>query len=343
MDVKEFKLYQQLENFGLNFEQMELLPFRPTNIVPFDEQAFILESPLGNRALWIHKGREAGLVRQIQLLEICKQQGLKGFLYPLELSDGRTYARFGLESWCYLTPWPATEKVYFSQEDHLKLIVKLLVDFRTAVTEGGFLFYSPDSKSGNLLQKFPEILKQLHTFKLLSCNRLKPTIFDRFFLNYVDEIIRQTEQALDFFEKSDYGNLIAELNPRNVIVNKLTRHNLRLFQGETAVCLRLDDCQWDLPIIDLAILLIKSGRSAKWDMQWFRNVLNEYQKYYRISPGELEIIYAYLAFPWGLYRLASRYYYNRVNWPLGIFVEKLKRLLADERKRIQFINNLRSL
>jgi CotS family spore coat protein len=307
----------------------------------FYDDGYILESLSGNLVLWVHRGQEASLACQIQLLKICQQQNLKGFLYPVDLSDGRTYAELNEECWFYLTPWPELQKVYFSSPDDLKLLVSLLVEFRKTISESGFLFCLPDRKINiNLLEKYREIVRQLNSFGMLARHRIRPTAFDRIFLSYLPEIIAQVNQAISRLERSDYLDLVFKLTSQDVIINKLTRHNLRTTPDGKAICLRLDDYHWDLPIIDLAILLIKTGRSSKWDNNWFHTILAEYEKYFTISTVEFQVIYAYLAFPWSLYRLASRYYYNRVNWSLRSFVEKMERLLEDEVNRTQFVNSL---
>jgi CotS family spore coat protein len=341
LDINEFNLYENLNRYAIKMETLTLLPCKILQLKPYYEDGYILESDRGKLALWVHTGREASLACQIQILKICQKYGLKGFLYPVDLNDGRTYAKLDEQSWFYITTWPELQKIYFSCQRDLQLIVHLLVEFRKAILESGFLFCLPERKMNfNLLEKYREIVKQLNSFGMLARHRLRPTAFDRMFFGHLPEILDQTKQAISILERTDYLDLIAKLTPQDIIINKLTRHNLRVTPDGGAICLRLEDYHWDLPIIDLAILFIKTGRSSKWDVNWFQMLLKEYEKHFRISAAELQVIYAYLAFPWNLYRLSSRYYYNRADWPLRSFVEKMERLLEDEGNRSQFLKGL---
>jgi spore coat-associated protein S len=341
LDINEFKFYETLSRFAIHENVLKLLPFKPLQIQAFYDDGYILESDNGNMALWVHWGRENSLACQVQILEICMQQGLPGFLYPLPLSDGRTYAELNEVCWFFITPWPRLQKIRFSYTTDLLSMVNLLTDFRKVIVENGFLFCLPERKlSFNLLEKYHEIVRQLNSFDMLARHRLRPTTFDRIFLSYLPEILNQTKQAIEILEKTGYFDIIAKLTPQDIIMNKLTRHNLRIAPDGGAICLRLDDYRWDLPIIDLAILLIKTGRSAKWEKNWLQMILQEYEKSFKISSVEMHVIHAFLSFPWSFYRLASRYYYNRVDWPLRSFVEKMERLVEDEENRIRFLKDI---
>lgn len=339
MDSDEFNFYESLSRYAIQPKLIELLPVKPQRIVPYYNDGYILESESGSLALWVHRGAEASLAYQIRILKICLQHNLPGFLYPLELTDGRNYAELNDLCWFSVTSWPKLQKVHFGYATDLKAIVELLAGFRKVIHENGFLFCLPERRDHcNLLKKFIEIGQQLGSFEILAKHRLRPTAFDRQFLLYLPEIMSQVKYSLEILKDTDYLETITKLTPQDIVVNKLTRHNLRIANNGKAICLQLDDYRWDIPIVDLAVFLIKTGRSFKWDSNWYQMILQEYERYFKISPSEHQFIHAYISFPWSFYRLASRYYYNRVNWPLRTFVEKMTRLLDDEPNRIRFIH-----
>jgi hypothetical protein len=343
LEIDELNLYESLYRFAIHPKLLKLLPAKLQRIIASYDDGYILESDHGSLFLWVHRGNEAGLAFQMQILKICFQHGLSQFLYPMQLTDGRSYAELNDTCWFYITPWPKLQKVRFGYADDLKAIVELLAFFRKVIHESGFLYCLPERKSNfNLLEKYREIILQFNSFEMLAKHRLRPTAFDRQFLLYLAEIRNQILQSLETLEKTDYLNAIVKLTPRDIIINKLTRHNLRIADNGGAICMQLNDFQWNMPIIDLAVLLIKTGRSSKWTMEWFYSIIHQYEQYFIISPLEYQIIWAYITFPWSFYRLASRYYYNRVNWPLRNFVEKWLRLLEDEPNRLGFLENLNS-
>jgi CotS family spore coat protein len=340
LDQSDYNLYKSINRYGIRPEVISLLPEKPRQIEAYYDDGYILRYDGDDLALWVHRGREAALALQFQILQLFMQQGLASFLYPLSLTDGRTYAELNQFCRFYVTPWPVLQKVRFSSIADLRAIVNLLGNFRKALHQNGFLFCLAERRiNANLLEKYREALRQLNSFAMLAKHRLRPTAFDRQFLLYLSGFLEQAETALEIIKNSAYQDLISDLTPCDIIINNLTRHNLRMSDDGGIVCLQLNDCRWDLAIIDLAILLTKSGRSWNWEESWFQMILREYEHHFPISVTELQIIHSYLVFPWSFYRLASRYYYNRVEWPLRTFMEKMQRVVEDEGNRAGFLKN----
>ncbi len=341
METGEFNFYETIFRLGINPGVFDLLPVKPRRVIPYYDDGYLLETDEGTLALWIHRSPEAYLACQLQILQLCAQREFSGFLYPVPLIDGRNYAEFSQNCWFYITPWPEFRKVRFGNSYDLKAIIHLLAFFRIIIHDNGFLFYLAEKKSGfNLPDKYREINKQLDSFEMLALHRLRSTTFDYQFLSYLPEVRQQIKLAIEIIENSGYQEAINRLSSPDIIINKLTRHNLGLDQEGRVVCFQLDDYRWDLPIIDLAIFLIKTGRSSRWDPNWFQMILKEYETHFSLTKLEYQIIHSYIAFPWSFYRLVSRYYYNRVDWTLRNFIEKLNRLMEDEPHRKGFLANL---
>lgn len=335
----ETRLIKEAPNLELD-QSFELIPIKPNQIHPFDRGCFILETACGKLALWVHHHSEAVLAYQIQILKICETCGTKGFLYPIPLTDGRTYAPLDERRWFYLTNWPELSKVSFRSATDLRFLVKLIAGFRKAMAVQGLGIGLPERKEDTeLISHFSRIAQYFDSFALLAQNRLRPTQFDRLFLAYLPEARNWLEQALTLLKECGYNRLWATATTQNIIINRLVRGNLRIHDTGGAFCLRLNDFRWDLPIIDLAILLIKTGRSGQWNPNWLHSVLTEYREFFPITSSEEGVLRAYLTFPWSFYRLAARYYYNRTQWPLFAFIEKMERVLADEERRGQFIRS----
>ncbi|HEX3047667.1 MAG TPA: hypothetical protein VHY08_23145 [Bacillota bacterium] len=327
-----------LSDFELNSPQLQLIPAKPDRIQPFDRDCFILETVSGNLALWIHHRSEAALAYQMQILKICEINGAQGFLYPISLTDGRTYARLDENRWFYVTEWPELRGVSFRSTGDLRLLVKLITGFRKAQGQG-LVFGLPErNEETELISRFNRIIRCFDSFALLARRRLHPTQFDRLFLAYLPEARTWIGRALALLEKCDYSRFWASLTTQDLIINRLVRSNLRIHtSGSGAFCLRLNDFRWDLPIIDLGILLIKTGRSAQWNRKWFYDILSEYQKPFPLTHSEAGLLQAYLTFPWSFYRLAARYYYNRTQWPLFTFIEKMDRVLVEDKWRGELV------
>lgn len=338
LELKERTVNDHSVEDHINPAILELIPFKLRKIRCRHINYLILETDLGDMALWIHEGREANLALQLQILKCCQQKGLQGFLYPVNLQDGRSYARFDERGWFFLTPWPDCRKVSFRNLDDLTSLIKLISAFRGASYDLGLTFCLPELKDDfNLLFSFEEGIRSLNSFFLLARYRLRPTRFDRLFSAFFTEIVSEAELAYDYLKKSAYSRMFSELTTQNIIIYKLTRGNLRLASNGDAFCLHLSGLHWDLPIIDFMRVLVKTGRFWNWSSEWFNFMCKEYEKYFRITAEEQELIFAYLTFPWNLYRLSSIYYYNQAPWSHLKFDDKIERLFASEDSRIKLL------
>lgn len=341
MIKNEFELYQIMAGIDPENRITDLAPAPPILVEQFAPDCWRWETTRGEIALWTFHGSEGALAYQHQMLKAFESQNVRGFLYPLPLSDGRTYGRLGERQWFYFTSMPPPGRVSFSNPTDLENVVGLLVDFRRACGRGGFWCCLPERKTtNNLLHRFQTILEHFKVFRALGKHRLRPTWFDRIFLARLPEIESQAREAIRYLETTRHFELWEKLTGQDLILNKLVRSNLRLTSKGEAVCLRVHDFSWDPPIVDLANLLVKTGRPAHWTQRWFSGVTSKYSESFSISDTEWEVIKAFLLFPWSFYRLASRYYYNRTEWSHATFIAKLERLLEDEPKRRNFLEEL---
>lgn len=341
MNHVQAQLFHLLINYGFGTKVLEYIPFEVTAVSQPFKNCCLLDSTNGLFALWSFQGQEASLAYQHQLLGICRQHKVSGFLYPIELTNGCTYSQLGEKSWFYVTKWQNFAKVSYRNPKHLQSMIDLIIRFRQTLSDFGLTFCHPDRKDArNLIVKTTDAVAQLRVFTLLAKHRLKPTYFDQLFLRECDSLINEAEAGKNLFKESAYYRLNMNITTQNINIGDFSRSNLRVNPDGTVFCLGLKNYRWDIPVIDLAELLVKTGRSNRWSMEWFRKSVDYYMKYYSISQDEEGILRAYLKFPWSMYRLISRYYFNRVEWPLSKFIEKFERLLKDETNRRDFVEHI---
>lgn len=341
MNKSKLKFYTDLTGFGLDLEFLKAIPFRVLAISRYHKNCFLLKGLYHTALFWIHEGREESLNDQIDIINHSRRQGFFGFLEFIVLKDGSLYGKINDRSYFYLTEFPELQKFYYHNIRHLKSAVKLIADFRKAVTNWAVPVYLQALKEKlNLLTKINEMITYLKAFRMLAVHRINPTRFDKLFLECLPAIEESAGAALGLLETSKYCELLAKSKANGIIINDWSRSNLGVGPQSELYCFNLNNFCCELSIIDLAVLLLKSGRSNGWNRQWFDSLCDDYQHNIPISQVEFTIIKAYLTFPWNLYRLANRYYLNRVEWPLHYFIEKLERLIKDEKNRVQLVQQL---
>lgn len=339
MNQNEFRLYQALDRYGIPVDVLRLIPFEITDLVQYNRHGYVLYTLAGTVALWFFRGPETALIHQCQLFSICRERQMEGFLYPLPLNDHQLYGKLDDRTWFYLTDWPELQSVSYRKETDLKGIVHRIAQFRQMAGERESISGIGECRHQNLLDAMEDAINNLRSFEMLANHRLRPTRFDELFLKEYSLILEKAQRGYELLVSSEYPKALAE-SGRHLIIHDLSRGNIRVDSKGTIYILHLKSCRRDLSIVDLAILLIKSGRSNQWSKWWFRQMLEWYQAYFLISSAEYEIIKALLHFPWSIYRLAERYYFNRVEWTVFCFLGKLERQLADKKLWLEFVDSL---
>jgi CotS family spore coat protein len=336
-----YLLYKELADLGLSPDLLHMLPFKVESLRRYEKNAYLLRTPVQFTALWIHTGKEESLAQQLGVMAYCRERGFRGFLEPIPLNNQAEYGRLDERNWFYLTHWAELQKLRYHRTEHLRAVVRLIVDFRQTVSDREWPVNFLKGKEGpDLTGKMEEIRQYFIAYGMLARHRIHPTGFDRLFIRSLPGFLQKCDLAVERMRRTDYLTLRSDPKSHRVFINDFSRNNIGIQMPDQAVCLRLKNAHTDLAIMDLAVLLSKTGRSNRWNRQWYDAAIAEYQKVFPISRQELRIVAAYMSFPWNIYRLVSRYYLNRVNWPAYLFVEKLERILRDEKNREPFIADI---
>lgn len=338
MNYERVRLYADFLSYGLDLEILRQIPGRVMAVTPEAKNCFMVRTVEDNFWLWLHQGREDNLTDQIALMEHCWQQGFKGFSELISLRNGRYYGKADERSWFYLTQWDCLKKVAYRNLGHLKESVSLIAAFRKSISGWSFPRLIRTKETPELLNKMKEAERYLAAFQMLAHYRLNPTQFDRLYLKILPQLQASVAESVTLLENSKYQELVVPLKPDDLVIADFSRGNIRISQDGQVRLLRIKNFRWDLPVMDLAVLLLKSGRSQHWKRSWFDAILAEYhRKVAAIGRNELAVIKAYLCFPWSIYHLINRFYLNRVAWPNYLFNDKLERLIAAEGNRIRLI------
>jgi hypothetical protein len=336
-----YRLYKELADLGLSPDFLQTLPFEVESLHRYEKNGYLLRTPVQFAALWIHTGKEESLAQQLGVMAYCREKGVEGFPESIPLKNQAEYGMMDERNWYYLTDWPELNKLRYHRAEHLNAVVRLIVDFRQTVAEWERPVIFLKGKEGlDLVLKMEEIRRFFIAYGMLARHRIHPTGFDHLFIRSLPGFLQKCDLGITRMRQTDYLTLRSDPKSHQVIINDFSRNNIGISLSGRALCLRLKNARTDLAIMDLAVLLAKTGRSNRWNRLWYDSTIAEYQKVFPISGQELRIVEAYISFPWNIYRLASRYYLNRVNWPAFLFLEKLERILMDEKNRELLIANI---
>ena len=338
MNPVRIGIYHDLMRIGIDLQSVSVFPGMPERFCKLNSRCFILETVRGKYALWLVSEAEPLFLARLELFRVLEEEGVKEFLYPVRLKTNCLYHILEDGRCFYITEWPELRRISFRND--LDSLLKLIIDFRMVMSSHQLSFFKLKTEPKMLIDRYHDMLNSFKSFVMLARYRLHPTLFDRLFLEHWEEAFREGEQALELIRSSAYLSMVGVKEFVRPIINDISRSNLRALPNGQAICISLKKSVPDLALSDLALLMVKTGRANRWSRDWYSKIIEVYSKSFPLTDEELEIIRAYLAFPWELYRLASRYYHNRVNWPVSIFVEKLGRIIISEENRKKLTESL---
>ncbi len=340
MNPEYIKVYYNLLGLGIGPESVKLFPEVVTRFYRINGACFMLETPREKFALWLATEDEPRLLAEQEILSLLKVKGNEGFLFPIRLKNNSFHGVLENGRLFYLTNWPELRPISFRNDLNIESLVQLVIDFRMVMDHSGLSVLDVKMPGKPLIDRFQDMINSLRSFMMLASYRLHPTKFDQMFLKHSELLVMEAELALNLIEISAYLKMYEEKGSFRPIINDFSRSNLRVLPTGRAICISLKESTLDLPLVDLALLMVKTGRANRWSREWYDKIIKIYNKSFPLSKEVLEVIRAYLAFPWELYRLAALYYHNRVNWPVCAFVEKMERILESKEANKKLIRNI---
>lgn len=100
---------------------------------------------------------------------------------------------------------------------------------------------------------------------------------------------------------------------------------------------------YHLQVMDLANFIRKMLEKNAWNPRLGMELLESYQQIRLLSEEELRYLYLALAYPEKFWKVANHYYNSHKAWLSGRSIEKLDKVIEQERAREEFLQNLFSV
>ncbi len=331
-----FQLREKFSQAGLDPDIIKFLPDLITGIHPLRRRCLLLgDDQRETHALWIFEGRECDLQRRLQLLQEYIGKGFTGFFRPIPFRNENLYLSLDERRWVWMTEWPVSRRVSFRNECDRNTLIDLVLELERISDDPELKPVINDVRVIELLSEYEMMFNDLKAFQYLARYRVRPTRFDELYLQQAPVLIQQAEHALYLLQ--DCWSLLRQDGKDSLVFNQISRFNFRVDLTGRPLILPSHRYRRGPSIINLACLLLKTGRSNGWKPEWFVSVIQYYEQKRSIAPNEWRFIKAYLDFPWSCFRIAARYYLNLTSWSPHAFYRKFERRLAVETERKQLL------
>lgn len=156
--------------------------------------------------------------------------------------------------------------------------------------------------------------------------------------------VRFMEQYHYFMEKAkEVTNLLAMQKFDAGLIGfchgDYNQHNL-LFEKSEAAIVRFDAFSYQVQMADLANFMRKMLEKQNWNCGLALDMIRAYDKERKLGEEEIRLLYLYLAYPEKFWKIANHYYNSHKAWLSGRDIEKLEKVVEQEKVRSEFLEML---
>lgn len=194
---------------------------------------------------------------------------------------------------------------------------------------------------GKLSNTFEKRLSTLNKMREIARKNKKKTEFDILYLSNVEFYMKLAQKAIKSFNMDAYNKVCDEaLRERVICHHDYTYHNILFDNHENVYVIDFDYCKWEMQIYDVSTLMVKALKRLDWDGEQAKLILESYNKAKTLNTYEYFVLRSLLVFPQRFWRLANRYYYKEAGWNDSTFIKKMKEIIDEREKYMEFISNI---
>lgn len=271
------------------------------------------------------------------------KNGFKRFAHFTKNKKGRYSTQIGNNNYC-LIDWLPGREIDMEHLNELEEAARTYGQYHRAAQ--GFKI-PKNTKYTNNLGAWPNNLKTHYAmildFKKSLAGKTNLTPFDERFLRTVDPVIEWCETAINLLNKSAYKQLVkANQSKPCLIHHSCYAQNLIYTPNGEVFLIDWGRSMIDLPIHDVANLMIRHLRHKKWDINRAQIILDGYTSVKPISSEEMELLKLLIAFPQKYFVTAKKYYAKNENKE-ELLLGKLVRLEKEDSLKAHFLRHFDSL
>lgn len=190
--------------------------------------------------------------------------------------------------------------------------------------------YRPEGTIENLYRHYKELIKVKNYIR----NRKKKNEFEQIYMKHFEHNRKSAEDSLDMLKE------VAETFSEYVICHgDYNQHNILQCDGRYRM-VHFENFEYNWAMVDLANFLRKMLEKNDWNERMGRELIAEYNRYRYLKEVEYIQLYALLLFPEKFWKVANHYMNSRKSWISGRDIDKLKKVIEQEEKRLVFMENV---
>lgn len=294
--------------------------------------SFICDTDKGKKILVPYRGSQEKGILLSRFLEGLEQNGFP--VEQIELTktqEAVSQDEYTGEKFLLKTYVDGTE-ISTSKWEEMKQAVALLANYHNVAEQ---MCLDPQMvNSEGLLDGWWRHYRELLKARNYMRSRRKKSEFEQIYMSNFEHNRKSAEDALEMLEK------ISEHALRHVICHgDCNQHNF-LLCGKECRMVHFENVTYHWAMTDLANFIRKMLEKNEWDEQLGRALMEEYDACRPLLKDEYRQLYCLLLFPEKFWKVTNHYMNARKTWISARDIDKLKKVMEQEEKRLNFIENV---
>lgn len=240
----------------------------------------------------------------------------------------------------YITDWIEGNEVNLNSLNEAKLTSQLLAQFHSKSKAMGSRYLKVrNTTNKNISSQFMDSIYLLNKFESIIQNKRLKNSFDYEYNQYISIFANQALIALNIVNTCAYADILKNSDSTVICHNKFNSRNI--IKNKNGIFLvNLNYLSYDLRINDLGkyIRRIMIKNSYKWDFIKCKEIIESYNKEYKLSKDELFLMLAVIIFPYKFCKLGKNRYIKNKNWLESKYNDKLKKIIKQYKINNDFVS-----
>ena len=161
-------------------------------------------------------------------------------------------------------------------------------------------------------------------------NRKKKNEFEQLYMKHFEHSRKLAEDSILMLKEGE-GKIFCH--------GDVNQHNILVVNG-TYRMVNFENVTYSWAMTDVANFLRKMLEKNEWNIEFGLDIIKEYDNYRHVSTEEYRQLYGLLLFPEKFWKITNHYINSRKTWISGRDIDKLAKVIEQEEKRLNFMENL---
>lgn len=297
-------------------------------------RAYICETNCGTKILKEYKGSEERAEFLTGILDFFQKNQLRVETI-IRTKEGKLLAKDADEvKYLLCNTYQGAECDTKSRDDILTGIRELARLHQVSRAYTGEIPEFVRTEPDTLLMLYEKHNRELHKVKNYIKTKKKKNEFEVKFMEQYEHFSSKAKEVTDQLTRQQ---LNAELV--GFCHGDYNQHNLVFEKGNVAI-VKFDAFSYQVQVSDLANFMRKMLEKHNWNSGLAVDMIRAYDTERKLAPEEMELLYLHLAYPEKFWKIANHYYNSHKAWLSGRDIEKLEKVVEQEKARIEFLEML---